>query len=47
MIELYEKRISQLEEIIMHGIRTQPAPAPINITVNYPQGGVDKTIVVT
>ena len=55
MIELYEKRISQLEEIIKHGLLNQPvppapAPAPtaINITVNYPQqGGVDKTIVIT
>ena len=52
MIELYEKRISQLEEIIKQTISSQPVPtvqpSPINITVNYPaQAGVEKTFVVT
>ncbi len=52
MIDLYEKRISQLEEIIKQTISSQPTPtvqpSPINITVNYPnQSGVEKTVVVT
>ena len=52
MIDLYEKRISQLEEIIKQTISSQPVPtvqpSPINITVNYPsQVGSEKTVVIT
>lgn len=52
MIDLYEKRISQLEEIIKQTISSQPVPtvqpSPINITVNYPsQVGAEKTVVIT